>query len=347
MPKDRATIRKGVTTTFWLTLHAPREVRAGTYRGLVTLSFANGESATLALNARLFATPLDELDVPAGPWGCSISTPWYSEDMARLRQGDVPQLPGEDARVRLHDVPRHPDAQDSELAGRLAWIDFSRADWEMAEARAAGFTGVVVNYNGGIGGFNNYNIDEAAMSAAGFTDYVSFLRAVLGAVDAHARQANWLPVAYNLCDEPIGDAIAASAANAEAWREAAPEDLLTTGATSIESPQPDDPHMPLVQALKIPDLNGHDEAALAVIKQAGNDWAFYNGGNRWTFGTYMYKCAQAVRHEVPPLVALERQRRRPLLRAGLPRGRLRVVRHECQHGPDPRHQLRAGDQGGD
>ncbi|HJN19097.1 MAG TPA: hypothetical protein QGH10_26600, partial [Armatimonadota bacterium] len=108
----------------------------------------------------------------------------------------------------------------------------------------------------------------------------------------HAKAAGWLPVAYNLCDEPIGDAIAPHADNARAWREAAPEGMLTTGATSLRSPEPDDPHLPLAAALKIANLNTHDEAAIDAIHSGGSDWAFYNGGNRWTLGTYMYKCAK-------------------------------------------------------
>ena len=38
--------------------------------------------------------------------------------------------------------------------------------------------------------------------------------------------------------------------------------------------------------------NGHDEAGVKLLHDAGSDWAFYNGGNRWTYGTYMYKAAK-------------------------------------------------------
>jgi hypothetical protein len=38
--------------------------------------------------------------------------------------------------------------------------------------------------------------------------------------------------------------------------------------------------------------NGHDEPAVKLQHAAGSDWAFYNGGNRWTFGEYMYKAAK-------------------------------------------------------
>ena len=31
---------------------------------------------------------------------------------------------------------------------------------------------------------------------------------------------------------------------------------------------------------------------MGLLRRAGTGWAFYNGGNRWTFGTYMYKAAK-------------------------------------------------------
>lgn len=292
MPRNSAEIRKGVTTTFWLTLVAPKPVKAGTYQGKVTLTFADGKMDTVNVAARLFATPLDELDVPAGPWGCTIDLPWYREDLGDYHQAMYRKCL---AKMREYGCTSFSGIPTLRIRG---WkegkpdIDFTQADQEMADAKAAGFKMIVVNYNGGIGGFNNYFKDDGAMRAAGFNNYVEYLKAVLGAVDAHAQAAGWLPVGYNLCDEPIGDAIARAAENAKAWREAAPATLFTTGATSIESPTPDNPHLPLVKALKIANLNGHDEGAIKAIHDAGSDWAFYNGGNRWTFGTYMYKCAK-------------------------------------------------------
>ncbi len=294
MPRTGAEIKKGVTTTFWLTLRTPRTVKAGTYTGRVTLTFADGTRDAVQLSARLFATPLAELDVPAGPWGCDISLPWFSEDLgdwgmtmfrkslARMREYGCTALSGIPA-IRIRGwKDGKPD------------IDFTAADERMAIAKQMGFQ-LVSTYGGGIGGFDNYSIDQNAMASAGFTHYPDFLRAILTEVDAHARQAGWLPAVYNLCDEPLGDDVARAAANAAAWREAAPPTLLTTGATSIQSPAPDDPHLPLVRALKVPNLNLHDEAAVQRIQEAGNEWAFYNGGDRWTFGTYMYKCVKEYR----------------------------------------------------
>ena len=293
LPRATAPILKGATTTFWLTLRVPPSVKAGAYQGRITLTLANGRTDHLTLSARLFATPLDAVDVAAGPWGSNITLPWYSEDL-----GDYNRVMFRKCLAKMRDYGCTTFSGIPTLRIR-GWqngtpdIDFTQADGEMADARAEGFHSVVVNYNGGIGGFNNYAVDEDAMKAAGFTRYPDFLRAVLTVVDAHARAANWLPVAYNLCDEPIGDDVPKAVANAQAWREAAPPTLLTTGATSMKSPTPDDPHLALARALKIANLTGHDQAAVQAIKAGGSRWAFYNDGSRWTFGTYLYKAAQA------------------------------------------------------
>lgn len=292
MPRNTVELRKGTTTTIWLTLHTPNPVKPGTYRGKINLTFATGKPQILDLQARLFATPLDEADVPVGSWGCDIGCPWYQEDLGDYNQTMLRKCL---AKLREYGCTSFSGMPTLRIRG---WkdgqpdIDFSAGDNEMAEAKAAGFRMMVVNYNGGILGFNNYQMDMGAAKNAGFDNYVDFLRAVLTAVDQHAQAAGWLPVAYNLCDEPIGDAIAPTVDNAKAWRGAAPPGIITTGATSLSSPKPDDPHLPLAQALEIANLNGHDEAAIKAIHEAGGDWAFYNGGNRWTFGTYMYKCAQ-------------------------------------------------------
>ena len=292
LPRDSAIVPKGTTTTFWLTLHAPDKVKTGLYTGRVLLRFADGHTDSLPIRVRLFATPLDVLDIAAGPWGSSLSLPWYEADLGSYNRDMFRKSLMKMREYGCTTFSGIPTLRIRGWKDKQPDIDFAQADQEMADARALGFHSLVVNYNGGIGGFNNYAIDESAMRAAGFDNYVNFLRAVLTAVDAHARQSNWLPVAYNLCDEPIGDAARDAAANARAWREAAPPGLLTTGATSIQSPAPDDPHLALARALRIANLNMHDEAALRALKTSGSEWAFYNSGNRWTFGTYMFKCAQ-------------------------------------------------------
>jgi hypothetical protein len=151
----------------------------------------------------------------------------------------------------------------------------------------------VVSYGSGIKGINAYYQDTGKMKAAGFSDYSAFIRAVYGAVQRHAKEKGWLPVYWNLGDEPIGDALRRSVENAEAYRAAFPAGPpFFTAASSFTQRDENDPHFQLARALHVANWNLHDEAGVKMLHNAGTDWAFYNDGNRWTFGTYLYKAVK-------------------------------------------------------
>jgi hypothetical protein len=135
-----------------------------------------------------------------------------------------------------------------------------------------------------------YYQDTDKMKAAGFSDYGDFIKALFGEIQKHADAEGWPPVYWNLGDEPIGDDLRRSAENAEAYRKAFPKGPpFFTAASSFSGKNAGDPHFRLSKALHVADWNGHDEPAVKLLQGAGSDWAFYNGGNRWTFGTYLYK----------------------------------------------------------
>ena len=52
------------------------------------------------------------------------------------------------------------------------------------------------------------------MNEAGFQDYAEFLKVVYTEVQRLADDSDWLPVYWNLGDEPLGDALVQSAENA-------------------------------------------------------------------------------------------------------------------------------------
>jgi len=84
-----------------------------------------------------------------------------------------------------------------------------------------------------------------------------------------------------------------SAQNAEAYRQAFPQGPpFFTVASSFRGSDPSDPHFRLSRAVHVANWNDHDEASVNLLHQAGGDWAFYNGGNRWTYGVYLYKAAK-------------------------------------------------------
>jgi hypothetical protein len=171
-------------------------------------------------------------------------------------------------------------------------LDFSVADRQMKEARSLGFL-AVDSYGSGVSGIEPYFEDTAKMTAAGFTDYAKFIRAVYSEVQKHAREKNWLPVYWNIADEPGADDLKRSAINAGAYRTAFPEGPpFFTGATMLNSGKDaSDPNFVLAKNLTVPSLSYHDEPGLRLLHQQGTDWAFYNTANRWTYGTYMYKAA--------------------------------------------------------
>ena len=108
----------------------------------------------------------------------------------------------------------------------------------------------------------------------------------------HAEQQGWIPVYYNLADEPLGQDTIRAAENAEAYRRAFPKGPpFFTGASSFTGSDGNNPHFRLSKALHVVSWNDHDEPGVVLLHAAGSDWAFYNGGSRWTFGTYMFKAA--------------------------------------------------------
>jgi hypothetical protein len=294
MPRDTVVVRQGVTRRFWLTICPPPDTPPGLYRGAITVRPETGRPLDVPVEYRVYRGQLDPVDIPAGPWGHEIGIPWdggdpaaktWNETMAsrsleRLRQSGLTTCSGL-PRIRYL---RFRDGQPT--------FDFRAGDEQMRRLKAAGFDMPVVSYVH-LDGLNLYYKDEAAMRAAGFDDYSRFIRTVFAAIQTHADAAGWLPVYWNLGDEPIGDDLRRAAENAEAYRAAVPAGPpFFTAATSFTGDKADDPHFRFARALHVANLNLHDEACVGLLRGAGAGWAFYNGGNRWTYGTYMYKAAK-------------------------------------------------------
>ena len=237
---------------------------------------------------------LDPVDIPAGPFGYTIGIPWYGDDPAAARYNE--QLTKKSLqRMRAYGFTACSGLPSIAYRGfdkGKPVLDFSRADTQMSLVKELGFQ-AVISYGGGVSGFNAYTQDLGAMNSAGFTNYATFIKAVYGAIEEHAARKGWIPVCYNLADEPIGDDLVRAAENAEAYRRAFPRGpSYFTGASSFTGNNSRDPHFRLSRALHVVAWNGHDEAGVQLQRNAGSGWAFYNGGNRWTYGTYMYKAAK-------------------------------------------------------
>ncbi len=294
MPGGVADVPEGLTRRFWMTVRTPADARPGVYKGTVTIRPEKGGPAQVPMEFRVRAGTLDPVDIPAGPFGFAIGIPWYDDD---------PGAASFNAQMTAKSLQKMREYGFTAFSGlpTIAYkgfhdgkpdLDFRAADAQMKQAKDMGFQ-AVVTYGGGVSGIDAYFQDTGQMTAAGFKDYAAFIKAVYSEVRDHARRNGWIPVYFNIGDEPVGETVIRSSENAEAYRKAFPKGPpYFTAASSFTGSDRQNPHFRLSRALHVADWNDHDEASVNLLHQVGGDWAFYNGGNRWTYGTYLYKAAK-------------------------------------------------------
>ena len=294
MPQNSVDMPKDVTRRFWLAVKTPADAKPGLYKGTVTVKAEKGGAAEVPLELTVRTGTLDPLDIPAGPWGYTLNIPWFDDDPAckAFNQAMAEKSLRKMREYGFTIFSGAPHIRYQGFKDGKPVLDFSAADPIMKLAKDLGFL-AVSGYGGGVSGFDAYFQDTNAMNAAGFKDYSEFIKAVYTEVQKHADAAGWLPVHYNLGDEPLEEAAVRAAENAAAYSKAFPKGPpFFSAATSFEGKDTKKPHYLFAKALQISNLNGHDEDSVKLIHDAGRDWAFYNGGNRWTFGYYMYKAVK-------------------------------------------------------
>jgi hypothetical protein len=154
---------------------------------------------------------------------------------------------------------------------------------------------MISSYGCGGLGYQMYGTDNGPdlgfAKNAGFADMDSFLKALYGQIEVHAKANNWLPIAWCLCDEPIGDAARASGLNAAAhekvFNDLGLKHQTFMGCTSMTGADPKDEHYGLVTSLPMPTLGEYDDASIKLVGSKGHKFSSYNGGTRWTYGRYM------------------------------------------------------------
>jgi hypothetical protein len=291
VPHATAVMPLGLTRTFWLTIRTPTDAPPGDYRGKVTIE-TGGDRLSLPLRLTVHKGTLDPVYIPAGPFSHTIDLPWYEEESAAHNREMASRSLGKLRDYGFTTASGLPVVRYLGFKNGAPQLDFSIGDAQMKLFRQYGFEMPVVTYCP-LPGLNLYYRDEAAMQAAGFTEYSRFIKAVFTAIQDHADQARWLPVYWNIGDEPLGDDLTRSAENAEAYRRAFPKGPPRfTIPSSFAGTNAADPHFRLARATHVVAWNLHDAASVDLLHKAGGDWAFYNGGDRWTYGVYMYKAAK-------------------------------------------------------
>ena len=294
VPRDTVSVDSGGTRRFWLTVRVPVDAPPGIYRGAIRVTAERAKQRDIPVAFRVYSGLLDAVDVPAGPWGYSIDIPWFEDDVKTIEWNRRMAL------VSLRTLKKNgftsfsgmPTMRYSGFEDGRPAIDFKTADEQMALARSVGFSMPIVSYTR-LEGLDLYQRDIAAMRHAGYNDYAAFIKSVFGTIETHGRQKDWLPVYFNIGDEPVGDDLTKSIENAAAYRKAYPSGPpYFTAATSFNSKDSDDGHFKLATEVHVANLCGHDEASVRRLRSQGGDWAFYNGEGRWTYGIYMFKAVK-------------------------------------------------------
>ena len=294
LPRNAVDMPQSLARTFWLTVRTPATASPGVYIGQVTFTPQKGAPLRIPLRFTVRKGTLDAADIPVGPWGGSIGVPWFADEPATTAFGSEMTAKSQRS-LRAHGFTMFsgvPHVAYLGFADGEPVLDFGVADREMAEAKGYGFR-AVNSYGAGVIGLDPYHQDTAKMVEAGFTDYSDFIEAVYTAIERHARDNGWLPVYWNLGDEPLGDAVQQSIDNAKAYRRAFPQGPpFFTAALSLGGRGESDPDFILARTLHAPALALYSERELRLLRQRGGGWASYNGGNRWTYGIHLYKAAR-------------------------------------------------------
>jgi hypothetical protein len=280
LPKD--TVRR-----FWTNIEVPKGTPKGIYKGSLALDFADGKTDFVKVEFEVVSNKeLPILDVPTGPWGLEIRVPWYAEDMADWNLAmDEKCL----ALMQKYGCTSFSTGLNIGIkgTGETLTLDFTTADFKMALAKKYGML-AVVNYGSFISGVNMYGYPTSQdPKKYGFDSLDSFYKHILRLIDEHAKADDWLPLMVTACDEPVDGNISKAAVNATILKKCVTERIRFLGATSMIGNDADNPHQPLVRNMDIANYNKHDVESIGVANESGG-WSFYNGGNRWTYGFYMY-----------------------------------------------------------
>ena len=295
MPGGVVDMPEGLTARFWMTVRTPADARPGVYKGTVTIRSGEWRNCADSVGISRPSGTLDPVDIPAGPFGYTIGIPWYGDDPAasRLqRADDRKRACGKCAITASRPCSGIAVDRLSRVRRRQAGPRFPEADAQMKLVKEMGFL-AVVGYGGGVSGFDAYSPGLQAMVAAGYKDYAAFVKAIYAAVKEHAER-------------PMDSGVlqpgrrAARRRSGPVRRECrglsscvSPGPALFHGGQQLPGQRPAEPAFPPGAGTFMSfTWNDHDEAAVQLLQKAGSNWAFYNGGNRWTFGTYMYKAAK-------------------------------------------------------
>jgi hypothetical protein len=284
---------KDQTRQFWITVHVPADAAAGIYRSEITLS-AGDLKYTTPLEVQVLSFTLDEPDFSMGFFGTNVPH-------------QVLQARGDDAwrdlfrtlkEFGMNSFSGGPNVHFKGLdAAGKPILDFAAVDHFMKLARAAGFDKELNGY-GGPGLVTNlhesHSVGETGHGWEKKTGkpFGEILKIVWSAVRDHAKENNWLPIAYEFIDEPrVLDQARKNVELMALYRDNAP--WVNIGGSYSVDWKKTDPFDLAVQDLfktvKWSALNLHTQVDLDKAKEFGKTIDIYNQAKtRFSFGAYQW-----------------------------------------------------------
>lgn len=293
-------VRPGATRSFWVTIAIPPDAAGGEHVGELTLK-GDRIQVTMPVRLRVWPLRLEEVPIPMGmflmgPPGASSA---FDATGDAIWKGWKELL--EDARSHgLTSVDPMLSLPLVRIANGAAEVDFRAADRFMELARAAGFTQELNGYglSTGIRLKIGPNFDyDAEARRFGAATYAEAVKAYFDAVRSHAREKNWLPIAFCSDDEylihPGGDP-AKLAAHHRLLQENAPGfRFVAFDSAMLGGPDPA-PREKMLADIDTWGAGLHGPRDSEVVRTAGRRlWLYNTGLNRFTFGTYMAYARQA------------------------------------------------------
>ena len=183
-------------------------------------------------------------------------------------------------------------------------IDFAATDAFIALAQKHGFTGPLSGYGGpGLSGSSDGDVaGETAKKVAAESGmpYEQALMKAWGAVDEHARKANWPLLQVKLCDEPrVPESAQLQVEYMTIMAKISkqfPKSIRTIGYYSATfSRQPKDKNdmlyweQQIFKTLDASSLNSHDQSDMDEAAKLGKEMHVYNQGkDRYSWGLYQW-----------------------------------------------------------
>jgi hypothetical protein len=261
----------------WLRFRAPSNARPGLYPATLVLT-APDRTLRLPFELRVFRARAADLDFPVGPFGDGVAEDWWDGPalrgrLERLEKESLLKMRELGATAFSFDPRIRVSADGAGLA-----LDAREVDRVMTAAKAAGFLGLV--------GYGDVFLGERL---CGPPDAESVLigpgrfKQAADALETHARERRWLPLALVACDEPVGAAVDDAARRLADLPPIDGGRLVQWSVTTSLGRRATPGVRTLIRQVSLPFLSEFSPEDIRF------PWAYYNDASRRTVGLEMFR----------------------------------------------------------